>query len=356
MEKLLFVSGSMNQAGQEAFIMNIIRHLNKKYDIHIIVNTKENFYENELIFLGVKIHTIQNSQNLLSYLLQVNKIMRTFGPFKIIHAHCFHFSCFSLIMAKINRIPIRICHSHNSGIEKKNLFGKLYINLAKKVILFSTNKFLACSYNAGKTLYGKNFESFTVLENAVDCSLFTPNKEDHSNINVLQIGRFEPVKNHIKTVNIWKEFTALHPNSKLYFAGTGALMNEMENRVLELGLNDSVVFLGAVKEIYKTLASIDVVIMPSLFEGIPFALIEAQASGTQCLVSSNIDKAVDLDIGLVTFLDLNMNNSIWASNIYNLYLNKVNLDYDYINTVMKESNYNLENLIKKIEKIYNEEA
>lgn len=352
MKKILIVSGSMNRGGQETFIMNILRRMSGDYEFHIIVNQHKNEYQKEIKKLGAFLHSVNYDGNILRYLLNVNKVINVYGPFTVMHSHVFFFSCFSLFLAKLKKIPIRMCHSHTCGIEKKSLIKKIFIILARKTILNSSTHCLACSQNAAHYLYGKKMGFAIIIENAVDTNIFNIQKKRHENIRVLQIGRFFKVKNHNRTLKIWKVFNSMYPSSKLIFAGNGELKKEVENDVKKMGLENTVEFLGNVENVSSLLQEVDVVIMPSFYEGIPYALIEAQATATPCLISKNIDTKVDLGFGITKFLDLSESDVVWAKALYELYLLNSNIDYQKIKSMMANSNYNLDTCMAKIEKIY----
>lgn len=128
------------------------------------------------------------------------------------------------------------------------------------------------------------------------------------------IGRFVAVKNHKFIVNIFDEFLRMHPNSILLFVGVGELQEEIKKMVDEKGLSGKVKFLGVRSDIPEILHIIDVILFPSVYEGMPVSLIEAQVSRTPCLVSDSITQEVKIS-NLLFFESLEQTAKIWAEKL-----------------------------------------
>ena len=85
-----------------------------------------------------------------------------------------------------------------------------------------------------------------------------------------------------------------HENTVLFLVGDGELKADIENKAAEYGINDSVIFTGVRKDVPALLSAMDIFTFPSLYEGMPNVLIEAQASGLKCVVSDTITSQVVL--------------------------------------------------------------
>lgn len=112
-------------------------------------------------------------------------------------------------------------------------------------------------------------------------------------------------------------------------------------------------FLGLRKDVNTILSIADLVLMPSLLEAFPFALIEAQAAGVHCLVSKNVIPEEENITGKLTYLSLSDSDQYWAKTANEILDNNQNI-VEKLNMYeqVKKSNYNLSNSIKKIKKIY----
>ena len=101
-------------------------------------------------------------------------------------------------------------------------------------------------------------------------------------------------------------------NSVLLLIGNGELKNDILNKINTLKLNDSVFLLGLQDNVSNYLMAMDKFIFPSLFEGMPNVIIEAQASGLPCYISNTITKEANIT-GLVKYIGLNDSSKEWAS-------------------------------------------
>ena len=123
---------------------------------------------------------------------------------------------------------------------------------------------------------------------------------------------------HIKfSIATFNHILNTEPNSTLLFIGDGELKTELEKEVISKGLSEKIKFLGARNDVYKWLSAIDCLLMPSFFEGLPFVLVEAQASGLPCLVSSTVSSDANIT-GLVEYMDLETDKQQWADKLIEL--------------------------------------
>lgn len=129
------------------------------------------------------------------------------------------------------------------------------------------------------------------------------------------VGRFQPVKNHEFIVRVFSELLKRDPGALLLLAGEGETMGSTKGLVDALGINASVRFLGVRSDVANLMQAMDVFIMPSLYEGLPMVLVEAQSSGLPCLISETIPDDCDIDRGLVCRLPLSDSVDKWASRL-----------------------------------------
>ena len=79
-------------------------------------------------------------------------------------------------------------------------------------------------------------------------------------------------------------------------------------------IQNNVILTGAVDNVNEWMSALDCLLMPSLFEGLPFVLVEAQAAGLPCVVSSTVSREANLT-GIVEYLELTERTDIWANKI-----------------------------------------
>jgi glycosyltransferase involved in cell wall biosynthesis len=128
------------------------------------------------------------------------------------------------------------------------------------------------------------------------------------------IGRFMHVKNHEFIIDVFREIRIKNKNAVLVLTGSGILEKNIKDKVIKLGLQDSVLFLGTRSDVAEILQALDVFLFPSYHEGLPLTLIEAQASGLQCYISENITQEVIIT-DFVRKISLSNNAKFWAKEI-----------------------------------------
>jgi glycosyltransferase involved in cell wall biosynthesis len=275
----------------------------------------------------------------------------------VVHTYTYYNSVFSLFAAKISGVRIRIVHSHNTMSEPKpSIIKKIYFMISKIGIDIFANRFVACGRDAGRALF-MPWREFEVVNNGIDIDNFLYSKNyrnsirkelkiNHEEIVIMHAGRFAEVKNHEFLIDVFAEYQKINHNSRLILVGDGPLKSKIENKVEDLKLSESVMFLGLRSDVNRIYSASDLFLFPSLFEGLPVVLVEAQANGIKCLISDNIDKSTRLT-DCIDFYSLSLNSEQWAKKICELDLARKDTG-----KIMKKSNYDMKKNIKNIENIY----
>lgn len=330
----------MNRGGLETMLMNYYRQIDRsKIQFDFMVHRAvPGHYDEEIIKLGGRIFymTPIKPGNYRKYFKLLDQFFTTHREYKVVHSHINENSSFVLRAAKKAGIPGRIAHSHlsNLGIDIKLPF-RLY---AKYTMQDYPSDYFACSKNAGKWLFGGGIAAneLTVLNNAVHAKKFIFNQNNRlvtrKNLGITNelvighIGRFEKQKNHKFLIDIFYELQKKQPKSLLLLVGEGQLKRSMEKKVKSLGLTKKVRFLGVREDIPNLMHAMDLFLFPSLFEGLPVVLVEAQTAGVQCLVSNSITKESDI-IGSLGFMSLKESPEKWAQKILSMsYKHSENID------------------------------
>lgn len=359
--RILHVVVNMNSGGIENMLMNLYRRIDRnKIQFDFLVHTNECcFFEDEILKLGGVIHRISPLRltNLNAYSKEVDAFFKK-NKYKIVHSHRGSASYFALKQAKKNNIPVRILHSHEAplslgSIEKSRILLILLLKyLSNKTI---THRF-ACGNDAGIWMFG-NKREFSVLNNAIEANKFSFNQENRNLLrkefgleNELVIGnvsRFNRQKNHIFLLKIFKSIIEKQPNSKLVLIGDGELKNEIVTHAKELNILNKIRFLGVRSDVSNLLQMLDVFVMPSLFEGLPVTLIEAQTSGLKVFASDAITREVALTDN-IDFLSLNQTAEFWADQI----LKSVPYVRQDKTDVIKANGYDIVESTKRLQDFY----
>ncbi len=362
--KVLHVIGSLNVGGAENVAMNYARFIDRtKFQCdYLVFGEEEGTYEKEAIRLGSKvIHSNSPRKGYSNFLKNLKMILRN-GKYDIVHTHTLLNNGLILKAASSVKITKRVSHSHSTDSGKKEtFFYKIYAFLMKRLIRKYATDFLACGKDAGEYLYGEKLfkEKGVVIHNGIDTQKFIFNENKRSivrkklfknhNLVIGHIGRLSEVKNHLFLLDIFNELQKLNRNTSLLIVGDGVLRLTIERKVKELELEDSVFFLGMRSDIEDILQAIDVFVLPSFFEGFPVTLIEAQASGLPCVISSSITPQVKVT-ELVTFLSLDESAQVWAEKI----LDCARTERSDKSEEMREKGFDVYKTLRQLENIYEE--
>lgn len=336
--KVLQYVSCMNRAGAETLLMNIYRNIDRnKFEFHFISHTKEKCdYDNEIEALGGKVIYLErpNFRNLNKYKRDFNNIVKNNGPYRTIHAHMQLNNGLILKMAKEAGIKNRISHAHLNGDYSKDSFARsCYRRYSKCLIKNNATVNLSCSNESGEYLY--EGREFTLLRNAIDLNNFNLGDKYTRYLNsefnldndikiITHIGRFVEAKNHKFVIDVFSKIVEKTDNYRLVLCGDGPLKKEIEELVKKRGLSNYVYFLGVRDDINKILLGTDIYFMPSILEGLPVVLVEAQAAGVNCIISDNIPKECDIEMGLINYRSLNDNLNNWVNIILELNLKSIN--------------------------------
>lgn len=293
----------MNRGGAETMVMNYYRKINRaKVQFDFLVHREEEgAYEQEIKDLGGRIYRMppMYPQNFSLYKKKIREFFEEHKEYKIIHSHMSELGYFALREATRQEIPVRICHAHNAphGFEWKMIVRNYF---KKRMMPYLTHMFM-CGKESGDWLFGKeNEDKFIQLNNAIDAERFRYDSKKEEAIRkelnlenkfvVGHVGRFFKQKNHQFLIEIFKEIQTKKENAILLLVGTGELKEEIQNQVKELGLEEQVRFLGVRSDVDQIMKCFDVFLFPSLFEGLPVTMVEAQAAGNLCIISDTIPR------------------------------------------------------------------
>lgn len=299
--RVLLVTGSLNIGGMETVAMNIVRFSDRKTFVFdfLVYGEKEYSHEREAIQLGCRILRVPFPHDTpLSFEKNVRNIIRKNGPYQIVHCHNL-FNCgFVAKAAYLEHVPVRISHSHTNRVKRaKSIIRNIYELYMRLLISKYSTDFFACSLKAGNYLFGKKFADIGfILKNGIDVDKFSFDndvrekyRQDFSvrdKLIIGQIGTLCDVKNHLFSLEVFKKMSEKQKNRyKLIFVGDGELKDDIEFKIEELDLQGDVIMLGRRSDVSEILSMIDLYFMPSKYEGVSVALMEAQAAGLPCVTS-----------------------------------------------------------------------
>lgn len=356
--RVLQVFGRTDRGGAETLIMNVFRNIDRdKVQFDFAVHTEDRCaFDEEIESLGGEIFRIPRYK-VFNHYEYVSKWKELFeknkGRWDVVHGHMFTTASIYLEIARFFELKT-IVHSHSNNLER----GIKYFsqNLLTKNVKKFSDYLLSCSNEAGEWLFGKG-SNFIVFKNGIDVKnfLFNQSQRDfyrkkfriEKKLVIGHVGSIYYPKNHEFLIDVFFEIQKLRPNSVLLLIGDGILRKKMENKVKNYGIEGKVIFLGVVSNVNEILNAMDIFVFPSLLEGLPVTLIEAQANGLKCIISDRITKEVKIT-DLVEFLPLEKGAKYWADYISNsIYYERKNR-YDEI----VKSGYDIKENTKWLENFY----
>ena len=274
--------------------------------------------------------------------------------YDVVHLHAPNIAFLAFPIVAKYGIKHRIVHSHAT------LYAESKIKAIRNQILWALAKGkitdrIGCSKAAGDFLFGE--ETFTVLKNAIAYEDFLYDEglrhEVRMRENVAEklvignVGRFSQQKNQTYLVEIFAKIKELRSNSVLWLVGDGELRSEIEAKITELGLQQDVKLFGMVKNTKELYQAMDVMIMPSLFEGLPMVGVEAQASGLPCVFADTITREVDV-VGC-PYIALSEAKENWAKAAIEMAEKKERRSYP---KELDELGFNIKLEAKRLEELY----
>ena len=357
-------------SGIMGVIMNYYRALDRsevQFDFLYFLDTERN-HSNEIKDLGGFIYKLPmlSISSVYSFHKNIYSFMKHLDyEYKIIHLHEVLLNAPVFFNAKRLNIPIRIIHSHNSvGAETKlkKIRNKILTMPLKKI----STDFFACSDSAGLFLYGERYmrsKKIKILNNAVDLDTYEFNPfvrdEIRKKYNIRDshvighVGSFCIQKNHDFLIDIFNEYLKLEPQAVLMLIGDGKLKVDIHRKVQNLGIDKNVIFVGKVSNVKDYLNAIDILVMPSLFEGLPVVGVEAQANSLPCVFSDEITKSVVL-LPSTELLSLKSSPKEWACLIDKKIRNKEHLTIrrQCVKKELTQKGFSIKEEAKKLQDYY----
>lgn len=366
--RVLQIVGRMDRGGIENFVMNIYRNIDReKVQFDFLCHYgKEAAFNDEIRSMGGKIYEMPaiRSENKVfywkafEYISALNAFFQEHREFKIIHGQMTNTASIYMPIAKKYDVTTRIAHSHNSH-GKIGMLG-VVTNILKKNMFKHATDYFACSEAAAKYAFPEhivNAGKVKIIPNAIDIQRFRfdekKRQEMRSKLGVDDklvigcVGRFRTEKNQGFLLGVLKDALKIAPSSVLLFVGDGPLEDAVKQKAEEMGFANKCIFMGMQPNVPEIMQAIDVLAMPSMFEGLPLTGIEAQANGLSIVASTGIPREMNV-LGLVDFLDLSMSTEKWAEVLVKKALEPKKDTYDDI----KKAGYDIHTTAEWLQDFY----
>lgn len=269
--------------------------------------------EQEVLDAGATIYRAPKpSKNFFGFISVLRKVLSS-GEYKIVHAHCDAMNYRVMRIARQCGVPVRIAHSHNTRHLGSSRLRSIYYEFCRKRVAKYATHCWACSNMAGRWLFGNH--PYTLIPNAIPLERFRfdPAKREElrkrygireDEFLIGHVGRFDYQKNPGFLIDLMVRLKASTARSyRLIMVGGGHLLESIREQAARAGVADRIIFTDTVADPQTYYHMMDLFVLPSLFEGYPVVMTEAEANGLHCLASDTITREVNVR-NMVEFLPL----------------------------------------------------
>ena len=370
--RILFVFGCpLKKGGTENVMINIVKNIDRdRFHIDFLIFDKTPDQSDDkkyLESLGCGFYQITaRGVDRKLHNMELDEFFRD-HKYDIVHTHMDAIGEEALKAAKKHGVKALIAHSHNTdqldnpkGL--KDHLHKCYLIYEKHLLRRYAGYFVACSPEAGKWLFGEkicNGDKYLLLNNSIDSSAYAYDEYTRNAVRkelgldgrkvIIHVGQFRTQKNHGMVIDVFNELHKRDDSYKLVLVGTGEEQDKIKAKAEELGLREDVLFLGNRNDIPGLLTASDIFLFPSLYEGLPIALLEAQAADLICVVSDTISE-VALLTEKVKSLSLSASPSVWAD-VTEAMMKEYNVRCDRREFFI-EKGFDISTNIRKLEDLY----
>lgn len=377
--KILHVTGTMNRGGAEIMLMDLFRNVSDHLQFDFLVNFKKSKgiekgdFDDEIIQNNGRIAHIPAQWDIgpQEYITQFKNKCKLLGEPDIVHIHMNMKSGIIALAAKKSGIKHIIVHSHANLTFRGSLFSAFKNNLElaiqKKLIMKYASYYWGCSKEANLSLFSKSKltpENSEIINNAIDIDKYIGvNRQEvldlktefnltDKTIILGNIGRIVKQKNVLFIIEVLNKLNRANFDFVFVFAGRAVspeYLQEIMCKIEEYKLQNRVKYLGLREDIPALMSCFDVFLGPSIKEGFGMVAIEAQAAGTPCILYKDFPSTVDMNLGLVQFLDdFNIENWLNAIKEVDLRIN----DKDKIRQAFHTKGFDIKENTKLMEKMY----
>lgn len=323
---LIVMTSGLKRDGITSSQLEILKHMNlDKLKIDIAsVTLPEKDVVDEFESIGCHVIQFPDRLKIIPYTVALNQRLKN-EKYNVVHIHgSSSLMAIELVIAKINRVTMRIAHSRNTTCK----YFKID-KLLRPVFYHSYNRALACGVDAGNWMFQDR--EYTVLHNGKDLSRFSfdenARKKMRDKLNLKNeiavgfVGSLTYQKNISFMMEIFEKYHSLNIKSKLYVMGDGPERTLVEQFITNK-FDDAAILTGRIDNVDQMLQAMDIMILPSRYEGLPNVVLEWQISGLPCFISDKITKECAVT-DLVEFLSIDMGADLWAEKMNQIKSNDV---------------------------------
>ncbi len=310
--KILFGYLATNFRGGDKYQLDIAGAMPTAEVGFLTSNVKLN-YEEKVTAIG-PIHRIAPSRKFFKRLSQLKALAKEYD---VLYLNMSTTHPIELLLVKLAKFRLVIFHSHATSKNLPNPIERAMFLMLHKISLafekYVVDLKYACSQSAADWLFGqKGAADAKIIPNGINLDKYRYSAKIREALRekmgikgelIIHIGAFSIVKNQGYLIKAFRDFHKKHPNSVLCFVGDGEFRSDIQRSAEDLG--EAVKFLGLRNDVNELLQAADLLVMPSFREGLPFVIVEAQAAGLPCLVTSTAAKECRIT-ELCDFIDITL--------------------------------------------------
>lgn len=346
MVRVLHSELQSNIGGIEAFLLNLTKTIDKtNLQFDFLMRGDNTYLETTLKKYGANIYKVPSGMSKY-YKFVKNILIKNNYDFVHVHKNSAANIVLPLMVKKYTNAKL-IIHSHNTSPSGGSKIAIMLHKINRTKLMQLSDYRFACSDTAAEWMFGHNYkdEQVKIIKNGIIVKDYVYNPEIRNKVRtemgledkfvIGHVGAFREQKNHKFLLKLFSQLNI--PNAELVLVGEGSLKNEMKNYAEELNIQDKVLFLGSRNDVSDLLQAFDVFAMPSLWEGLSVATIEAQASGLPTLVSKNVSSNTKITNQLF-FVPLQ--SEVWVKKIREI--KKNNQDRPNNSEIINKAGYDMQ--------------
>lgn len=358
MENILVYALTENIGGIEEYVLNLTRYKTTDNKYGYVILGEKTPYDEEINQIGAQYWFVPKRSHMFQNIKKLNTLFRDLR--KDYHVLYVNTSNIGYIIPYYFAIKYKykiVLHSHLDGSKTAGPIKKIIHKINYQIIRKHIDARFACSTPAGQWMFGKNGDSFTIIPNAIQIERFKMDyalrKQFRKHIQASEdtivigcVGRLTAFKNQSFLLSVMECMKSKNNSFKLILVGDGEDRSMLENQVKKAGLKEHVVFWGKTPKPEEIMNAMDCIVMPSIAEGFPITLVEAQAKGLPCLISNIITSEVDI-CGNVKSLSLEESKEKWCDAILEIASTGIKDNSD----VLRKKGYDVETLESRLSKL-----
>lgn len=345
-----------NIGGIEAFLLNLTKTIDRtNLQFDFLMRGDNSYLETTLKKYGANIYKVPSGMSNY-YKFVKNILVKNNYDFVHVHKNSAANIVLPLMVKKYTNAKL-IVHSHNTSPSSGSKIAIMLHKINRNKLMRLSDYRFACSDTAAAWMFGNEYvdKQVKIIKNGIITKDYVYDTKKRKQVRqqmglegkfvIGHVGAFREQKNHKFLLDVFSKLDI--PNAELMLMGDGDLKTEMVQMAKSLGISNRVLFMGSRNDVADLLQACDIFVMPSLWEGLGIAAIEAQASGLPTLVSENFPKETQIT-SLSKFISLTAPEK-WIKQI-----DKLNDGYTRKNMYdkIKKSGYDMTISAKKLRDYY----